>query len=74
MKIEPWEQLIRHIEPEAKLLRAQKLQGGVSAQVTKLEIELPEGVVRKLLARRHGEVTAVEIPISRGKNTSFFSN
>ncbi len=55
MKIEPWEQLIRHIEPEAKLLRAQKLQGGVSAQVTKLEIELPEGVVRKLLARRHGE-------------------
>ncbi|MEI0738609.1 phosphotransferase [Paenibacillus sp. JTLBN-2024] len=32
-----------------------KLQGGVSAQVTKLEIELPEGVVRKLLARRHGE-------------------
>lgn len=55
MKLESWEELIRHIEPEAKLLRAQKLQGGVSAQVTKLVIELPGGVVRKLLARRHGE-------------------
>ncbi|GIO30973.1 MULTISPECIES: phosphotransferase family protein [Paenibacillus] len=52
---EQWEQVVQQIEPGAKLLGTRALQGGVSAQVTKLDVEMPDGAVRKLLARRHGE-------------------
>jgi len=51
---EQLEQVIQQIEPGAKLLRAWDLEGGVSAQVTALEIEKSDGSIQKLLARRHG--------------------
>src|SRR4051812_19195965 len=49
-----FEQLIRKIEPRSRLLRAWELKGGVSAQVTALEIELAGGHTRKLVVRKHG--------------------
>ena len=46
--------LARRVYPGGKLLRAWKLQGGVSAQITALEIARPDGVVKKVVVRRHG--------------------
>jgi aminoglycoside phosphotransferase (APT) family kinase protein len=42
--------------PHSKLVRACALKGGVSAQVTALELERPDGHTQKLLVRQHGEV------------------
>jgi aminoglycoside phosphotransferase (APT) family kinase protein len=48
-------QVIRRIDPDAKLVRAWSLTGGVSAQVTALEIVSPDGQLAKLIVRQHGE-------------------
>ena len=53
---ELFEQVIRRINPQGKLLRFWPLMGGVSAQVTGLEIELPDGHLEKMIVRRHGAV------------------
>jgi aminoglycoside phosphotransferase (APT) family kinase protein len=49
-------QLVQKIDPQGRLLRAWRLTGGVSAQVIALEIEVPDGLARKMLVRRHGDV------------------
>ncbi len=49
-----FEQLVQKIDPDSTLLRTWPLQGGVSAQVTALEIERPGGGTRKMVVRRHG--------------------
>ncbi len=49
-------QIARRIDPQSRLLRAWELKGGVSAQVTALEIELPDEQTRRLVVRRHGRV------------------
>jgi aminoglycoside phosphotransferase (APT) family kinase protein len=51
-----FEQLVQKIDPQSKLLRAWELKGGVSAQVTALEIERPDGQTKKMIVRRHGDV------------------
>ncbi len=51
-----FQQVVEKIAPHSKLLRAWALQGGVSAQVTALEIERPDGQRQKWLVRQHGEV------------------
>lgn len=51
-----FEQVVQKIDPQSKLLRTWELKGGVSAQVTALEIERPGGHTKKLIVRRHGEV------------------
>jgi len=51
-----FEQVIQKIDPQSKLLRTWKLTGGVSAQVTALEIEQPGGQTQKMIVRQHGEV------------------
>jgi len=49
-------QRIAHkIDPASKLLRIWSLEGGVSADVTGLEIELSDGHVQKMVVRRHGQ-------------------
>jgi aminoglycoside phosphotransferase (APT) family kinase protein len=48
--------LVKRIDPLAKLLRTWPLTGGVSARVTALEVEQPDGQVTKLIVRQHGEV------------------
>jgi aminoglycoside phosphotransferase (APT) family kinase protein len=50
------EQLIQKINPQSKLLRAWKLEGGVSAQVTALEIAQSDGQTQKMIIRQHGAV------------------
>jgi aminoglycoside phosphotransferase (APT) family kinase protein len=49
-------QAAQKIDPQSKLLRTWELKGGVSAQVTALEIERPGGHTQKMIVRRHGEV------------------
>ena len=49
-------QVVQKLAPQSKLLRIWELRGGISAQVTVLEIERPDGHTKKLLVRQHGEV------------------
>lgn len=52
----PFARVAHKLDPHSTLLRAYALKGGVSAQVTALEIERPDGSTQKLLIRQHGEV------------------
>lgn len=49
------ERLLQRIDPQARLLRAWPLAGGVSAQVTALEVIQPDGQARKMIVRQHGD-------------------
>jgi aminoglycoside phosphotransferase (APT) family kinase protein len=49
-------QIARRIDPDAKLLCASPLTGGISAQVVALEIERTNGDRHRLVLRRHGEI------------------
>ncbi len=51
-----FEQVVQKIDPQSKLLRVWKLTGGVSAQVTAIEIERPDGHRQKMIVRQHGDV------------------
>src|SRR5207247_7286541 len=51
-----FEQVVQKIDPQSKLLRTWELKGGVSAQMTALEIERPGGQTKKMIVRRHGKV------------------
>src|SRR5689334_24465570 len=51
-----FEQVAQRIDPQSKLLHAWELKGGVSAQVTALEIERPDGQTQKMIVRQHGPV------------------
>ena len=51
-----FKQLVQKMYPQGKLLRAWELKGGVSAQVTALEIERSGGQTEKLVVRQHGVV------------------
>lgn len=57
-----FEQIARKIDSHGRLLRAWKLQGGVSAQVTALELEGADGQMRRLIVRQHGEVDLRQNP------------
>lgn len=48
--------VVRRIDPRSKLLRAWPLTGGVSAQMTALEIERADGRAQKMIVRLHGEI------------------
>ena len=50
-----FERLAATIRPGASLTRMWRLEGGVSAQVTALEIAYPNGETERLVVRRHGE-------------------
>src|SRR5690606_14329428 len=49
-----WAQVARKLEPCATLLRAWPLQGGISAQMTALALQLPDGETRTVIVRRPG--------------------
>lgn len=57
-----FEQLVHRMDPSARVRRTWPLSGGVSAQVTALEIELPGGQTRKLVVRRHGAADLAQNP------------
>ena len=50
-----FEKVAQKIDSRSRLLRAWKLQGGVSAQVTALEVERPDGYRQKMIVRQCGE-------------------
>jgi aminoglycoside phosphotransferase (APT) family kinase protein len=58
----PFDQIARRIDPHARLLRSWPLTGGVSAQVTALEIEPPDGQTRKVIVRQHGAIDLQQNP------------
>lgn len=49
------ERAVRRVFAEGRLVRAWALKGGVSAEVTALEVALPDGTAKKLVVRCHGE-------------------
>ncbi|CAM3901719.1 phosphotransferase [Cohnella lubricantis] len=57
-----FERLIQRMDRHSKLLRAWELKGGVSAQVTALEVLLSNGEVRKLVVRQHGPADVARNP------------
>jgi aminoglycoside phosphotransferase (APT) family kinase protein len=50
----PFSALAHKIEPQSTLRRAWPLHGGVSAQVTALELARPDGSTQRLVVRRYG--------------------
>ncbi|MGA7669792.1 MAG: hypothetical protein WBW04_05180, partial [Nitrolancea sp.] len=54
--------LVERIDPHVRLLRAWPLTGGVSAEVTAIEIERANGHVEKLVVRKHGPVDLATNP------------
>ncbi|HUP27603.1 MAG TPA: phosphotransferase [Chloroflexia bacterium] len=56
------ERLAQEIIPESKLLRAWPLKGGVSAQVTALEVREPDGSTTRLVVREHGNADRARNP------------
>lgn len=49
-----FEHVAQRVDPQCRLIRAWPLTGGVSAEVTALEIERQDSSAQKLLIRRHG--------------------
>lgn len=47
-----FEHLVQQLAPHGKLLRTWPLQGGISAQMTALELALPDGQTQKMIVRR----------------------
>ena len=54
-EVKLFELLLRRIAPRSKLVRAWPLTGGVSARLTALEIEHPDGQRQRMVVRRHGK-------------------
>lgn len=62
IELEKFQQVAQKIDAQAKLLRAWELKGGISAQVTALEIERPDGHIEKMIVRLHGAADRAENP------------
>jgi aminoglycoside phosphotransferase (APT) family kinase protein len=56
------EQLVQKIAPQSKLLRTWDLKGGISAEMTALEIERPDGRTSRMIVRRPGDGTLKRNP------------
>jgi aminoglycoside phosphotransferase (APT) family kinase protein len=57
-----FQSIVRRLDPRDTLLRAWRLTGGVSAEITALEVARPDGSRRTLLARRYGVVDLAQKP------------
>lgn len=55
-------QLVQKIAPHSKLVRTWPLKGGISAEMTALEIEDPNGQTSRMILRRPGEGTLTRNP------------
>jgi aminoglycoside phosphotransferase (APT) family kinase protein len=47
--------LVQRLHPAHRLIRAWQLTGGVSAQITALEVAPSDGTTQKMIVRQHGE-------------------
>lgn len=50
-----FEQIVQKIAPKSKLIHAWPLAGGMSAEMTALEVVMPDGLRQKRVVRRFGE-------------------
>jgi aminoglycoside phosphotransferase (APT) family kinase protein len=57
---ERFSRVVERVAPESRLVRAWALKGGISADVTALEIEERDGSVRKVVVRRHAGVNLAQ--------------
>lgn len=57
-----FEQVARKLDPHSRLLRAWELKGGVSAQVTALEVERANGQTAHMTVRQHGAADLTQHP------------
>lgn len=57
-----FERLTQAIRPGSRLVRTWRLEGGVSAQVTAIEVERPDGCAEKLVVRQHGKADLTRNP------------
>jgi len=62
----PFRRIARKVNPAATLLRTWQLEGGVSAQVTAIEIGLPGGGTEKLVIREYSDIHIRADPNSAG--------
>lgn len=60
--LDRFERLLETADPDGKLLYAWKLEGGVSAQVTGLEVAQPGGWSSKLVVRCYGDADTARNP------------
>lgn len=60
--ISAFAQLVRKFSPDSVLLRAWPLHGGVSARVTAIELQHPDGHAQKLIVRQHGAADRARNP------------
>ncbi len=51
-----FEQVVKRMDKDWKLLGVRELEGGVSARVTLMEIVLPDGCLKRILVRQHGSI------------------
>ena len=57
IKTEKLEQLVQRIEPQSYLKRSWPLKGGLSVDMTALELDWPDGQTKKMIVRRPREET-----------------
>lgn len=57
-----FEQVVQKLAPHSKLLRTWELKGGVSAEVTALEIERLDGYRQKMIVRQHADAVRKRNP------------
>ena len=57
-----FEQVVQTIVPHSKLLRTWPLKGGISAGMTALEIERPDGQASRMIVRQPGAATLKQNP------------
>ncbi|HEV2653324.1 MAG TPA: phosphotransferase, partial [Ktedonobacteraceae bacterium] len=50
-----FERVVQKMDPQSTLLRTWKLKGGVSAQITALEMKRADGQTEKMIVRQYGE-------------------
>ena len=57
-----FERVVSQLDPHATLVRHWELKGGISADITALEIRRADGTTTKLIVRRHGELDRMRNP------------
>ena len=62
LKDKQFEHIVHKIEPQGELLKTWHPEGGVSAQITALEIKQFEGQTKKFIVRRHGAIDLKQNP------------
>lgn len=63
-KMKILELVAQKVHPESKLVDAKNLEGGVSAQITLLEVEQSDGARQKLIVREYGKANLEHDPHS----------